>query len=627
MAEYNESQINSNETKRETQEIERINNETNRKSNEIERQEREDIRIEKEDGRLTDEQVRVNAENIRIANENERLRKEIERQNAEELRQIAYNSSLYARMDEAEDKLNALNNSNLYGRMDEAEDRLNEVDSQLAHNTSKLERKIYYCSSVADLIITDFKKGDTVKTLSYYSEANIGGGIYEITDKKDNLCLSLDNGLFAKLIVENELNIFCMGVTREDTNNNNAEIINRCASICIEKKHTLFMPYETIKINNNISLFGLKDINIRGVINCAVEGLKVEIGYYASGTLAHSYYYINNITNGTLSLTGLKRGYLQFQKAKVFEIVCDSEVSGKGSNAYNTILLGDCEEINITRHNDAWINENLFIGGRTGVLNMNTGHNNVFLKLCIENDAEGNGYYLSGNCADNKFIDARGEGYFNIQFGEDTKRNIIEVKYASDFGKWGLATQLFVQKNITDLGQGNRVSFPKYNYEAHTIATMNSSNYNAELATEANGMVTPKAWQYLLQSKVCKCPTEDFKLEFSSSVSGVFRLIVILYDENMTPTRYDVINAFGEGVWKPESGSLPIHYSTYDTHHATSFYFSLRNAETKPSYIKIIVMPTTSTPFEAIRLDLLYYTKANSLKDHLMFEAMKDMFK
>ena len=296
-------------------------------------------------------------------------------------------------------------------------DRLNEVDSQLAHNTSKLERKIYYCSSVADLIITDFKKGDTVKTLSYYSEANIGGGIYEITDKKDNLCLSLDNGLFAKLIVENELNIFCMGVTREDTNNNNAEIINRCASICIEKKHTLFMPYETIKINNNISLFGLKDINIRGVINCAVEGLKVEIGYYASGTLAHSYYYINNITNGTLSLTGLKRGYLQFQKAKVFEIVCDSEVSGKGSNAYNTILLGDCEEINITRHNDAWINENLFIGGRAGILNMNTGHNNVFLKLCIEKDVEGNGYYLSGNCADNKFIDARGEGYLNIQFG------------------------------------------------------------------------------------------------------------------------------------------------------------------------------------------------------------------
>ena len=123
MAEYNESQINSNETKREAQEIERINNETNRKSNEIERQEREDIRIEKEDGRLTDEQVRVNAENIRIANENERLRKEIERQNAEELRQIAYNSSLY-------------------GRMDEAEDKLNEVNSQLAHIVNVLDKYV-----------------------------------------------------------------------------------------------------------------------------------------------------------------------------------------------------------------------------------------------------------------------------------------------------------------------------------------------------------------------------------------------------------------------------------------------------------------------------------------------------
>lgn len=106
------------EKQRMANENERKSNEINRQSNESSRQQYETQRRVEEDERLTDEQVRVNAENIRIANENERLRKEIERQNAEELRQIAYNSSLYARMDEAE--------------------------SQLAQNTKNIDNAIYF---------------------------------------------------------------------------------------------------------------------------------------------------------------------------------------------------------------------------------------------------------------------------------------------------------------------------------------------------------------------------------------------------------------------------------------------------------------------------------------------------
>ena len=106
---YQEEQRIANENERKSNEINRQSNENTRQSNESSRQQYETQRRVEEDERLTDEQVRVNAENIRIANENERLRKEIERQNAEELRRIAYNSSLYARMDEAEDRLNEVN--------------------------------------------------------------------------------------------------------------------------------------------------------------------------------------------------------------------------------------------------------------------------------------------------------------------------------------------------------------------------------------------------------------------------------------------------------------------------------------------------------------------------------------
>ena len=205
MAEYNESQINSNETKREAQEIERINNETNRKSNEIERQEREDIRIEKEDGRLTDEQVRVNAENIRIANENERLRKEIERQNAEELRQIAYNSSLYV-------------------RMDETEDRLNEVDSQLAHNTillgniykgdiPKLENVIFYSNN-----------RDKINTSSQINKNVIVEGL-DITSI-DTQMFYFASGSKNVEIKDNNLNSTNMAVHLNSKNVENVKIMN-----------------------------------------------------------------------------------------------------------------------------------------------------------------------------------------------------------------------------------------------------------------------------------------------------------------------------------------------------------------------------------------------------------------
>ena len=59
MAEYNESQINSNETERIAQETERINNEARRNTNEIERQEREDIRQEYETTRREKEDDRI----------------------------------------------------------------------------------------------------------------------------------------------------------------------------------------------------------------------------------------------------------------------------------------------------------------------------------------------------------------------------------------------------------------------------------------------------------------------------------------------------------------------------------------------------------------------------------------
>ena len=219
MAEYNESQINSNETERISAEQERIENEAKRQTNETEREARETIRQSNEstritfmadvhnteDERIANEQVRINAENIRMANEDERLRKEIERQNAEELRQIAYNSSLY-------------------GRMDEAEDRLDSVDSQLAHNTillgniykgdiPKLENVIFYSNN-----------RDKINTSSQINKNVIVEGL-DITSI-DTQMFYFASGSKNVEIKDNNLNSTNMAVHLNSKNVENVKIMN-----------------------------------------------------------------------------------------------------------------------------------------------------------------------------------------------------------------------------------------------------------------------------------------------------------------------------------------------------------------------------------------------------------------
>lgn len=108
MAEYNESQINSNETERISAEQQRINNEAQRQTKETEREARE--------------ATRQSNESTRISKEAERLAEEVNRVEAEASRVTAEQGRVEAENIRAE----------FYDGFTE---RLNQVDSQLVHNT------------------------------------------------------------------------------------------------------------------------------------------------------------------------------------------------------------------------------------------------------------------------------------------------------------------------------------------------------------------------------------------------------------------------------------------------------------------------------------------------------------
>ena len=150
MAEYNESQINSNETERISAERERINNEAKRQTKETEREARE--------------ATRQSNESTRISKEAERLAEEVNRQEAEVSRVTAENSRVEAENIRAE----------FYEGFN---DRLDSVDSQLAQNKNEI-------SSISNML--DFKFKDKISILEICPDSSL--------DLSNYIQLNIDNG-------------------------------------------------------------------------------------------------------------------------------------------------------------------------------------------------------------------------------------------------------------------------------------------------------------------------------------------------------------------------------------------------------------------------------------------------
>lgn len=117
MAEYNESQINSNETERISAEQQRINNEAQRQTKETEREARE--------------ATRQSNESTRVSKEAERLAEEVNRQEAEASRVTAENSR-GIRLTELENEVNALG-TELRGTDAEIQNDVSEIQNDMTN--------------------------------------------------------------------------------------------------------------------------------------------------------------------------------------------------------------------------------------------------------------------------------------------------------------------------------------------------------------------------------------------------------------------------------------------------------------------------------------------------------------
>ena len=146
---------------------------------------------------------------------------------------------------------------------------------------NELKKKAYFFNTVADMKKANLKEGDYVSTLGYY-EANDGGKAeYYITSENSNsLYENLKSGLYASLILKEEMNLKQFGI-HEDDSTDDSDILQNIINIANTNNISLIGNNKNIKIT--------KTIEIPAYLN--LKNCKFKI---YSGTYVNSFaFYIN----------------------------------------------------------------------------------------------------------------------------------------------------------------------------------------------------------------------------------------------------------------------------------------------------------------------------------------------
>ena len=212
--------------------------------------------------------------------------------------------------------------------------------------------------------------GDIVKTNEYYADTNKGGAKYEICSEDSLFAIALDNGLYAKPIVENNsISIESLGAYGDGIHDDSQIIINAINSAKELNMDTLFFNSSNYLCNskldigevNELALLGnnstiivndnyddtdykefflniwncndflLSEISISYDFSRAINGIKTQVGIHNSKKVE----YVNstfNIPDSTLKLQTKDREFTNFDCYQGWE----------------DIVINNCNFINLT---------------------------------------------------------------------------------------------------------------------------------------------------------------------------------------------------------------------------------------------------------------------------------------
>jgi hypothetical protein len=112
--------------------------------------------------------------------------------------------------------------------------------------------------------------GNKVSTLGYYQIGDGGQADFIISNVPEDFSLQLKNGLYAVLVIQNDMNVKAFGC--KDNNVENGNLINKALSLCDiihGNNNEVYDVSETIIVNNHKTIYNLK-IKIIGVMQNAI---------------------------------------------------------------------------------------------------------------------------------------------------------------------------------------------------------------------------------------------------------------------------------------------------------------------------------------------------------------------
>lgn len=112
-------------------------------------------------------------------------------------------------------------------------------------------KRLYTCSSVAQIVSSSVKPGDLIFTSGYYEDSNDGACAYTIGNSSVNgLSIRCDNGMYATPIIGKHVSTSMLGINEETDASKNVELINEALSLmgdkCLLTVDTSFSTDSTI---------------------------------------------------------------------------------------------------------------------------------------------------------------------------------------------------------------------------------------------------------------------------------------------------------------------------------------------------------------------------------------------
>ena len=363
-------------------------------------------------------------------------------------------------------------------------------EANITNNTTKVNKKVYYHANVASMKADNsLSAGDVVQTLGYYAADDGGQGLYQIitsTAADDGGSIHvLNNGLRAKLIVDNWVNVKQMGAKGDGTTDDTAKI-----QLAFNKYHNIFISDGTYMIDAVTSLKPHSQTHIKLAKAATLKAI----------TNSNTNYSIIKIFNNRNNIL-IEGGTIQGDR--------DTHTSEEGEWGHG-ISVYDSQNIYLENIilKDCW-GDGFYLGSGTNINTENL--------ICDNNRRQGisiisvNGYHSLND----RLINTNGtapQAGMDIEPNYDTeilKNIVIENLYTSNNSGYGL--QMYLMKIVDN---SNKIDITILN---HTDKKSNRGFMIAKSPT-SNGCVKLVDCTYIEPNEsgiYCdRCYDSDLRVEF-----------------------------------------------------------------------------------------------------------------